>query len=109
MSARDLPVVLSPRARRDLQSALLFTRRQWGERERRRYRHTIDRALAMLSANPELGRRRDEFFLGCRSFPVGQHLIYYRVAATEIEVSRILHAHQDAAGSVAEHPAPEPD
>ena len=109
MSARNVPVAFSAPARRDIRDALLDTQRRWGEVQRRQFRQRIDRALEALIANPELSRPRDELFPGCRSFPVGQHLIHYRrrADATGIDVARVLDAHQDETGAVSEPLVPQ--
>jgi len=48
-----------------------------------------------LAANPESGRRRDEIYVGAKSFPSGNHIIFYRISANGIEVARVLHQRMD--------------
>ncbi len=61
--------------------------------------HFIDRLLSTceqtLAPHPEAGRRRDELALAFRSFPVGDYVIFYRIAADGIEIARILHGSRD--------------
>jgi toxin ParE1/3/4 len=96
MSVRDFAVVLKPAAKRDIRAILLYTGEQWGTAQRRVYREVIDRALGALAANPLLGRSRDEVAPGLRSFPAGQHVIYYRIDQASVTVFRILHGKMDA-------------
>ena len=105
MSARRLRLILKPQARNDVHSALLYTREQWGAEQRARYKALLYRSMQDLIGYPELGRARDELYPGCRSHPVGQHIIYYHVTEAAIVVVRILHRRQDATGEVkAPHP-----
>jgi toxin ParE1/3/4 len=48
-----------------------------------------------LGENPYLGRRRDELRRGYRGFPVGQYVIFYRVAEPGVRIVRILHGRRD--------------
>lgn len=58
----------------------------------------IDRLIRnfrLLGDFPRAGRRRDEFRRGYRSFPVGEYLIFYRIARTHIAVMRVLHGRRN--------------
>ena len=44
-----------------------------------------------LAQFPEMGRRRDELFPGCRNFTVLPYLIFYQLRPDEIEIIRVLH------------------
>jgi toxin ParE1/3/4 len=98
MSAHRLQLILAPNARADFSDLLLYTRRQWGQRQRATYKAVIDRALRELTEFPNLGRARDEISPGLRSFPAGRHVIYYRVTGTELIVTRIVHGSRDFDG-----------
>jgi toxin ParE1/3/4 len=75
----------------------LHTREQWGAEQRDAYLEAINRALATLSANPRIGRERDEIVPGLRSYGVQQHIIFYRLDADIATVLRILHRKMDTA------------
>jgi toxin ParE1/3/4 len=49
----------------------------------------------MLAENPKAGRERDELSPGLRSFPFGSYLIFYRVWAGEVAITRVIHAARD--------------
>ena len=51
--------------------------------------------LPVLASMPYMGRQRDELFLGLRSFPFQDYIIFYRPMEDGIEVARFLHGAQD--------------
>jgi toxin ParE1/3/4 len=102
MSARRAQVVLNPAARRDVRSILLYTARHWGSTQRDDYRALMDRAVASISENPQIGRARDDISPGIHSYRVGQHIIFYRIAGDTVRVVRILHERMDPGAHVRE-------
>lgn len=59
---------------------------------------TIERlvdAIALLSGNPNAGRKRPTLGNDLRSFPVGSYVIFYMIAGRTVHVVRILHAARD--------------
>ncbi len=59
---------------------------------------TADQKLDRIKATcqlfvdtPELGRRREEFRAGLRSFPIDSYLIFYRVGIERVDILRVLH------------------
>ncbi len=91
---------LSPTAEDDLRYILQFSLQTWGERQRDAYTEAMAAAFDQLVAFPGLGRARDDVLLGCRSFPVEQHVIYYRIEECNVRILRILHAKMGAKGLV---------
>lgn len=55
----------------------------------------IEGTLRMLSRNPLAGRQRRELRPHLRSFPVGNHLIFYMPIEDGIYVFRVLHGNRD--------------
>src|SRR5260221_14043514 len=49
----------------------------------------------LLTSQPLMGRPRDELFPSLRSFPVGQHVIFYRPVKNDIQIIRVLHGARD--------------
>jgi toxin ParE1/3/4 len=96
MSARSRPVDLSPEARDDYTSILLYTAQQWGDQQMEVYSDLLERALLRIGSNPGIGRRRDDLRPGIRVVQVRQHVIYYRTVGEVIRVDRILHAKMNA-------------
>jgi toxin ParE1/3/4 len=91
---------LTAEARDDFRDLLQYTLQRWGREQRDSYKTLMQRRMRELTTYPELGRSRDEFFIGCRSLVVEQYLVYYLVTDTELLVARILHAKRDAADLV---------
>ena len=55
----------------------------------------IDKTCSVLAEHPHIGRDRGNILEGMLSFPVGNHLIFYRVSGKGIEVVRVLHGARD--------------
>jgi toxin ParE1/3/4 len=96
MPAPRRRLTLTPRAREDIRQSLLYSRQQWGEEQRRRYRRRLDDAMVRLVDFPESGQPRDDLYPGCRQLRVEQHILFYRVTNEEVVVGRLLHVRQDA-------------
>ncbi len=60
-----------------------------------RWIDSIASAFLLFSRAPEAGTLRSEIGEGVRGFPVGNYMVYYRVAGSHIAVSRILHGMRD--------------
>lgn len=99
MSGRR-PLILLPAARADIREILVYTREQWGAEQRRQYKDQLNRGIRALAEYPELGQQRDEFFVGCRSLIVQQHVVFYRLSEGEIIIGRVLHTSQTGLGKV---------
>ena len=95
MSLDDYSLVLSPQAEEDFTDILQYTLQTWGDRQMNAYRAVIDKALHTLLQNPLIGQVRSDISLHHRSFPAGQHVVYYRVSQRSILVARILHQRMD--------------
>jgi toxin ParE1/3/4 len=95
MSAPNRPAGLAPEARIDYTEILLYTLRTRGDRQMNEYSDQLEQAFVTIGGNPSIGRRRDDLRPGLRSFPVGQHIVFYRVDGSDVTVVRILHAKQD--------------
>lgn len=92
MSCRSaLPIKLSPQARQDFIDILRFTGETWGQDQILIYRDKINIALQAIGLNPQLGHHRDDLPSTHRAYPVGSHVIVYRLDRECIGVVRILH------------------
>ncbi len=60
------------------------------------YEAELAAAFTMLGEHPLIGRARDDLRPGCRSFPVGRHIIYYVARGQTVRIIRILHGRMDA-------------
>jgi toxin ParE1/3/4 len=87
---------ISVRAKSDLFEIGRFTQQRWGRKSRVEYLARVEDAFSRLAANPSLGRSREELPHGVSSFPVGRHLLIYRVEDTGLVVIiRVLHQSMD--------------
>lgn len=98
---------LSVLARSDLKDIARHTLRRWGREQRNLYLKQLDDAFHALAETPALGVACDHVTSGCRKFPLGSHMIYYRHGSAECEpaegvaVLRILHKSMDAEPNLA--------
>ena len=99
---------LSPAAEDDIRYILQHSVQAWGEPQRDAYAMALATALDELGTFPNLGRARDDVFPGCRSHPVVQHVVYYRIEARRVRVLRILHAKMSPKGRVEASESPLP-
>jgi toxin ParE1/3/4 len=70
----------------------------WGAERADNYELEFIEALDNIRSYPELGSSRPDAFPNCRVYPVGSHIIFYRLIGMTIEVVRILHERQDTRG-----------
>ena len=82
---------LSRRAKADLMEIGAYTLDRWGENQAIRYIDGLERCCEQLAENPRLGRPCDHIRPGLRGMQHGRHVLFYRIKAGGILVSRILH------------------
>lgn len=82
------------KAQSDLNNIFDYSARQHGPEVADRYLASIGAALDRLCDFPKLGAAR-RTRPALRSYPVGEHRIYYQVADGELLVVRILHKAMD--------------
>ncbi len=81
----------SVRAERNLQMIADYTLNRWGEDQVIRYLDSLEVCCQQVAASPLLGRECNDVRPGLRRIEHGSHVIFYRVDAKGILVSRILH------------------
>ena len=91
MSSPDYRLVLSPKAEHDIENILRYTGATWGEKQLIVYRDKIADALHRLLRDPGSGHFSADLPDTHRLYPVGSHVIVYRLKGRVIEVIRILH------------------
>ena len=96
MSSPKLPVILSPEAQDDFADIQSYTLQTYGQEQWEKYESRIADVLDMLSEHHHVGTGRSDLPRDVRVFPVEKHRIYFRVTATAVHVSRILHYRMDA-------------
>ena len=68
-----------------------YTLRTWGEDQAISYIDDLERCCQQLADNPELGRVCDHIRPGLRRMEYGRHVVFYRIEAAGVLISRILH------------------
>ena len=68
-----------------------YTLEAWGEGQTIRYLDGLETCCWHLADNPESGRRSDHIRPGLRRMEHARHVVFYRVEAGGILVSRIFH------------------
>jgi toxin ParE1/3/4 len=89
---------ITPQAKQDLKEILKYTQKVWGSEQRVRYKTLLNQALRKITANPKLGRPREEIRAGYYSYHVGnhgRHIIFYTLDDDGILVVRVLHDSMD--------------
>jgi toxin ParE1/3/4 len=82
---------LSHLAEADLRDIGTYSLDKWGEDQTIRYIDALEACCRQLGDNPELGRACDQIRPGLRRMEHGRHVVFYRIEARGILVSRILH------------------
>ncbi|MCH8209292.1 MAG: type II toxin-antitoxin system RelE/ParE family toxin [Nitrospinae bacterium] len=96
-SSRDLDYILdlSENAEDDLRNIQQYTFEKYGERQVYVYEEILNKALATLLHNPKLGHKRPDIPPEYKAYPVGQHVIVFRVEDQTVYVVRVLHGSMD--------------
>lgn len=68
-----------------------YTLNAWGEAQTIRYIDGLETCCQQLADNPELGRLCSHIRPGLRRMEHARHVVFYRIEARGILVSRILH------------------
>ena len=95
---------LSQAAQDDLREIKRFSQMNWGKQQTQNYLSDTQTRLKSLTATPEIGKKRDAILPGLRSLSVGNHVIFYRIGDSSIEIARILHKRMDVEIHLGEAP-----
>jgi len=82
---------LRARARADLDAILDHSVDAHGEEAAEAYLRRIDAVFGRLRDHPDIGVERADLAADLRSYPVGEHRIYYLRLADRISIVRVLH------------------
>ena len=83
-------------AQLDMTAIEAYTLKTWGRGQADKYLAGIEDRLDDLARSPAMGAAFRHGKKSMRVFPVGRHVIYYRVTASELIVLRVLHKRMDA-------------
>jgi|CXWL01.1.fsa_nt_gi plasmid stabilization system protein ParE len=51
-----------------------------------------------IRQNPNIGRNRTELGIEIKSFPIGNYIVFYKVASHIVTIVRVIHAARDISG-----------
>ena len=91
---------LSALAETDLDEIWLYVATDRGVDVAKRLIDEVMDRVVLLADQPHAGRLRDELAVGLRSFPVQNHIIYYRPEQSHILIARVLHGSRDQASAI---------
>jgi len=87
--------ILRLRAQNNLESIWRYSFEMWGTAQADLYLRALIARIEWLAENPLLGKPRDDVKVGYRSFPEGQHLVFYKIIKQQIDIIGVLHNSQD--------------
>jgi toxin ParE1/3/4 len=87
--------ILSPRAQADIDEIWDYTADRWDIDQADHYVGEIRRAVETVADDPRKGRPCDHLRVGYRKYPIGAHVLFFRLVTDGIEVVRILHQRMD--------------
>lgn len=86
----------APGADSDLDEIWYYVAKESGSVERADgFIDSITGRFYLLSENPYIGRSRDDLRSGLRSFPVGQHVILYRIDNEDVVILHVFRGSRD--------------
>jgi len=86
----------APRADSDLDDIWLYLASESGSVDvANRVVDSITDQFFLLSRHPHMGRLRDEFGAGSRTFTVGEYVIVYTVEDRDVLILRVVHGRRD--------------
>jgi toxin ParE1/3/4 len=87
--------VLSPLAKADLDDIWNYSVAHWSVEQAESYMRQLHRAAEIIATTPARGKACDELRPGYRKYPVGSHILFYRLTDAGVDIVRILHQRMD--------------
>jgi len=91
MSSHKFRLELSPAAHDDWTAITHHTILNWGETQANLYHEKLEKALETIRLHSDIGHGHSDLPDFYRLYPVGSHVIVYRIRQEMISVMRILH------------------
>ncbi len=89
------PVVLSPKAKSDLDDIWNYTLTEWGVNQAEKYVRELWAGLQRLADNTSISADISQVRKGYRKSRVGSHVVFFKLTENGINVVRILHRRMD--------------
>jgi toxin ParE1/3/4 len=90
-----LIVRLRVRAHQDIEAILDYSAAEHGHAAAEAYFALLEGALAQLAEHPHIGFARPDLNPAMRSYPFGEHRIFYLLLSDRLSIVRILHKTMD--------------
>ena len=91
MSSRKLSLEFSPASYEDRIAIIHYTAATWGEAQARTSHAMLDEALETICLHPAIGTTSPDLPESYHLYPIGPHVIIYRIRQEVISIVRILH------------------
>ena len=86
---------LAPEAEADLDELWYYVASNSSVETADRLVDSITARFFLLGTHPYAGRRRDDLRPGVRAFPVGAHVLLYRVEGHDVRIQRVVRGSRD--------------
>ena len=87
---------LTNKAVEDISKIWDYTYEVWSEKQADTYYELLIETCQEIVKKPTIGKKYDKISIEILGFPIGKHIIFYRLLETnDIEVVRILHERMD--------------
>ena len=90
-----MKLILSARAESDLGDIFRYSKLTFGKAVAAKYVTALNAKMAVVLANPQIGRRFDAIDDDMRRIACLRHHIYFRALDDALRIVRILHQHMD--------------
>jgi toxin ParE1/3/4 len=87
--------VLSRRAQADIEEIWNYTAERWDDDQANHYVRLLHQGIEAIVRDPRRGRPCDDIRVGYRKYPVGSHILFFRMLEGRVYVVRILHQRMD--------------
>lgn len=94
--------LFAPEARTDLDELWDYIASNASVESADRLIDSITARFSLLATHTAVGRRRDDLRAGTRTFPVGDHVIFYRVEGDDVLIQRVVRGSRDVEGLLRE-------
>ena len=96
---RSLPnfksLVIADAARKDLASIARYTKKTWGEKQKKQYMFHLKTDFSELCINTKIGKSCDDLYPQLQSYKSQKHIIFYLVKSDVLHIVRVLHQSMD--------------
>lgn len=94
-------VLVLPSAQADLDDIATYTKEQWGRDQARRYLSSLQSDITCLNRFPRMHPAHQSRHGSFRKMSSGEHLVFFLVSETTVEVVRVLHNRMDVEEALA--------